>query len=89
MKEILSGQLDAISGGWQDRDGSGKRSASNNGSGNSRGGSNGGRGVQSFASKYSPYGSGAGARGFWGGGDSMGTDNGGRSRSSGSADRRR
>lgn len=24
MKEILSSQLDAVSGGWQDRDGSGK-----------------------------------------------------------------
>ncbi len=32
MKEILSSQFDAVSGGWQDRDGSGKR-ASDNGDG--------------------------------------------------------
>ncbi len=53
MKEILSSQLDAVSGGWQDRDGSGKRSSDNGGSGSSsRGGNNGGdRGLQSFLSK--------------------------------------
>lgn len=68
MKEILSSQLDAVSGGWQDRDGSGKRSSDNGGSGSSsRGGNNGGdRGLQSFLSKNSPYGSGSGAGGFWG-----------------------
>lgn len=29
MKEILSGQFDAVSGGWLDCDGSGKRSSDN------------------------------------------------------------
>lgn len=74
MKEILSSQLDAISGGWQDRDGSGKRSASNNGSGNSRGGSKGrgGRGFQNAAYKLSNEGSGSGAYGFGGGGSFSG-----------------
>ncbi|HEJ7043700.1 TPA: hypothetical protein SMF45_000510 [Serratia marcescens] len=72
MKEILSSQLDAVSGGWQDLDGSGKRSSDNGGSGSSsRGGNNGGdRGLQSFLSKNSPYGSGSGAGGFWGNGGS-------------------
>ena len=74
MKEILSSQFDAVSGGWQDRDGSGKRSSDNGGSGSSaRGGNNGGdRGLQSFLSKNSPYGSGSGASGFWGNGSFTG-----------------
>lgn len=77
MKEILSSQLDMISGGWADVDGSGRRSATNGGSrsgesnhgGNS--GNTGNRGVQSFLSQNSPYGSGSGASGFWGGSNSF------------------
>lgn len=79
MKEILSSQFDAVSGGWQNRDGSGKRSSDNGGSGSSgRGENNGGdRGPQSFLSKNSPYGSGSGASGFWGNGGSTGNGYGG------------
>jgi len=70
MKEILSSQFDAVSGGWQDRDGSGQRSSNNNGSAGSSnsGGNSGDRSAQSFASVNSPYGSGSGASGFWGNG---------------------
>lgn len=56
-----------------------KRSSDNGGSGSSaRGGNNGGdRGLQSFLSKNSPYGSGSGASGFWGNGSSTGNGYGG------------
>ncbi|MNE70932.1 hypothetical protein D3C80_1667630 [compost metagenome] len=71
MKEILSSQYDVVSGGWQDRDGSGKQSSSNGGSGSSNNGGN-DRGGPSLldrtVSSYhnSPYGSGSGASGIWG-----------------------
>lgn len=44
MKEILSVQLDTVSGGWHDQDGSGHHSVTNNGSrsGSSNNGGNGG-----------------------------------------------
>ncbi|MTD05473.1 hypothetical protein GKN89_01860 [Serratia sp. YC16] len=78
MKKILSSQLDAVSGGWQDRDGSGKRSSDNGGYGSTNSGNNNGgdRGLQSFLSQNSPYGSGSGANGFWGNGNSMAAGNG-------------
>ncbi|WP_435929963.1 hypothetical protein [Dryocola sp. BD613] len=67
MKEILSSQYHRISGGWQDRDGSGKRSSSNGGSGAANsGGNSGNRSGQSYLSKNSPYGSGSAANGIWG-----------------------
>jgi len=77
MKKILSSQYDAVSGGWADRDGSGKRSSDNGGSGTSnRGGNSGGdRGLQSYLSQNMPYGSGSGASGIWGG-NSMSSGNG-------------
>ncbi|WP_172621946.1 hypothetical protein ACOTR2_00170 (plasmid) [Enterobacter asburiae] len=65
MKEILSSQFDAVSGGWNDRDGSGKRSSDNPGSGGNRGGNSGSdRGFQTAAYKLSNEGSGSGAYGF-------------------------
>lgn len=72
MKEILSSQCDSVTGGWQDRDGSGHKSSNNGGSGSSGGGrgdggNSGNHGPQSFASMHSPYGSGSGASGYWGG----------------------
>jgi hypothetical protein len=73
MKEILSSQYDAVSGGWQDADGSGHRSSSNGGSGSSSSGGNNGNdhSLQSFLSQNSPYGSGSGASGVWGGSSTM------------------
>jgi len=77
MKEIISSQLDMVSGGWADVDGSGRRSATNGGSrsgesnlgGNSgNSGKTGNGSLQSFLLQYSPYGSGSGASGFWGSG---------------------
>ncbi|MGR4050910.1 hypothetical protein [Kosakonia cowanii] len=78
MKEILSYQFDAICGGWADKDGSGHHSAENGGS---RSGGNGGRGnggpslMDRTVSAYhnSPYGSGAGANGFFGGTNGIGS----------------
>lgn len=68
MKEIVSYQMDSISGGWNDRDGSGKRSSSNGGFGAANTGGNSGsnRSVQSYLSINGVYGSGAGASGIWG-----------------------
>jgi hypothetical protein len=69
MKEILSSQLDMVSGGWADRDGSGRQGPSNNGRGNtnSNSGNAGDHGPQSFVSRGDfPYGSGSGANGFFG-----------------------
>ena len=80
MKEILSSQYDAVSGGWQDQDGSGHRSSSNGGSGSSNSGGNGGG--TSLLSRItgvynnSPYDSGSTARGFWSSSDTNNTGNG-------------
>ncbi|MGJ0193237.1 hypothetical protein ACR6A7_12940 [Pantoea sp. RRHST58] len=70
MKNILSNQLDSISGGWADVDGSGHHSATNGGSRSGQsntGGNSGNHSLQSFLSQNFPYGSGSGASGFWGG----------------------
>ncbi|MEW5561135.1 hypothetical protein AB1287_12940 [Enterobacter asburiae] len=75
MKEILSSQYDTVSGGWQDQDGSGRKSSTNGGSA-SGGGNSGNGGFQSFVSQNSPYGSGSGANGYWGN-SSNGNSNGG------------
>ncbi|WP_347114792.1 hypothetical protein AAHB66_00135 [Leclercia sp. S52] len=67
MKKILSYQMDYVSGGWNDRDGSGKRSSSNGGFGAANTGHSGSdRSLQSFLSLYSIKGSGSGASGIWG-----------------------
>lgn len=72
MKEILSEQLDMVSGGWSDRDGSGRQGPNNNGAGMSNSysgdhGNSGDHGIQAFVSRGDfPYGSGAGAHGFFG-----------------------
>lgn len=74
MKEILSSQLDAISGGWQNQKGNGQCSANAACSGTSssnRSGNGGGNNTQSFLSTNSPYGSGSGASGYWGGSSTM------------------
>ena len=81
MKEILSNQYDNVSGGWADKDGSGRRSAENGGS-RSGGNSGNNRGGPSIldrtVSAYhnSPYGSGSEAKGIWGA-NSMGSGSGG------------
>ncbi|MCE9994246.1 hypothetical protein LZ633_19910 [Enterobacter asburiae] len=60
--------MDSVSGGWNDRDGSGKRSSSNGGFGAANTGGNSGsnRNTQSFLSINGVYGSGSGASGIWG-----------------------
>lgn len=89
MKEILSNQLDIISGGWADRDGSGHHSADNGGSRSGGNGGNSGNGNNKpsltdravAAYHNSPYGSGSGANGFFGGTNGIGSkgyNNGGR-----------
>ncbi|SNY59136.1 hypothetical protein [Enterobacter sp. CC120223-11] len=66
MKKILSHQLDQISGGWADMDGSGNKSATNGGS--QSGGNGGPSALDRFTAAYhnSPYGSGSGAMHLWG-----------------------
>lgn len=81
MKEILSNQYDDVSGGWADKDGSSRSSADE---GESRSGDGGNDKGASFlldrtVSVYysNPYGSGAGASGFWENGNSEKSGSGG------------